>query len=860
MNMTQMIKASRNLVKYSALGLAAAAMFCVESARAATITNTFDLGSGMSIEQLSFTNWIAKGTLPLGSILRSVSVDAVLESTDNWNWADDLTIYIDPTPETPGGDGLLQIGGYYELGSPALRVAWSNGQTDPVSPVTDMKFAGVDFPDNIDLSTVGLFLANGYGEAGYYGVWSGTVTVEYYGPASIVSFGPGAVIDQGAKAIAWTVPFGSSMTLSPTYTLSTGTCDKDSGSAQDFSSPVTYTVVSPDNLITNDYTVTITVTPASKECDIQAFGPGAVIDQAARTIVWYVKAGADLATLAPTYTLSPFATCPQPNGGIPTPDFSAAPVTYIVHAQAGGTKQYTVTIDYSQLPIRSGLACWFDAGKGITEDENGVLSWNDQSGLEHHATRASGTVTLVPGDVNALPSVHLRGNQSYLDCTTVPFASIVKEQYVVVRSPNATWNGSGAFFGRMGTGNSGARYSSYNMDAGYTGFWQDHFPTAVSKNGVPVSSDALPGVGNPPRFNFDTILNWMIVKIVVDNDGVGNIADYPYYHIGRNDNLGTMDFDVAEIIGYDHTLSPEEEAKLGGFLANKYGLVTAYPDETPQAQIRSFGFPGALAATINEVEKTISFIAPSTANMTALAPVFTVSSNATCDHVSGTAYDFSSPVHYIVNNGTVTRDYTVTATSVVPSGIINMNIDYVTWPGLVGPAGGLGTTWNTSSTFSGSGLLDSTGFATGVGYTSSASIWGGPDQWNYPSLLMLLRGLRNFDISESNGQQLIITGLAVNKRYDLYIASANCSDQNSKGVWTTLNDTTTPGDHPCDNTGGINGDTWVEGNNYVAFKDVKPDGSGQIIVNGHSLDGYRLPLNGFQIVKLPPKGTVLILW
>jgi hypothetical protein len=41
----------------------------------------------------------------------------------------------------------------------------------------------------------------------------------------------------------------------------------------------------------------------------------------------------------------------------------------------------------------------------------------------------------------------------------------------------------------------------------------------------------------------------------------------------------------------------------------------------------------------------------------------------------------------------------------------------------------------------------------------------------------------------------------------------------------------------------------VRGNNYVLFKDVAPNSSGSITVNGKSLDGYRLPLNGFQLVQ-----------
>ena len=40
---------------------------------------------------------------------------------------------------------------------------------------------------------------------------------------------------------------------------------------------------------------------------------------------------------------------------------------------------------------------------------------------------------------------------------------------------------------------------------------------------------------------------------------------------------------MAEIIGYDSALSPEDEAKVGSYLAAKYKLTTAYP--APPAQI-----------------------------------------------------------------------------------------------------------------------------------------------------------------------------------------------------------------------------------------------------------------------------------
>jgi hypothetical protein len=227
--------------------------------------------------------------------------------------------------------------------------------------------------------------------------------------------------------------------------------------------------------------------------------------------------------------------------------------------------------------VTNGLACWYDASVGVTTNGSGVMqTWSDQSGLGHLASRISGSPTRAPNDVNGRPAVHLVGNNSIFDCAGAMFT---KEQYVVVRSPNATWNGSGSFLARKGTGNSGARASSYNLYSGYTGFWDDQLPTAVSKNGTAV----LSGQGTMPRggFQLGTITDYMILKITVNaNADAANLAQYPYYQIGRNDNLGSCDMYIAEIISYTNTLSSADEAKVGSYLADKYGLTTAYPTLT----------------------------------------------------------------------------------------------------------------------------------------------------------------------------------------------------------------------------------------------------------------------------------------
>jgi hypothetical protein len=78
---------------------------------------------------------------------------------------------------------------------------------------------------------------------------------------SISLFGsPGGI---GPSTITLHAPFGTSLAaLAPVYSLSPGaTCDKPSGSPQNFTSPVIYQVTSSDQLTTRSYTVTVTVLP-----------------------------------------------------------------------------------------------------------------------------------------------------------------------------------------------------------------------------------------------------------------------------------------------------------------------------------------------------------------------------------------------------------------------------------------------------------------------------------------------------------------------------------------------------------------------------------------------------------------------
>ncbi len=346
----------RVALTHSALALAVVLGIGISigSADALTTTATFNLGTPpantffTSAGSAGLMVWIPQGTLPAGSILRSVTATNLKVQIDGGDaWASELCVYLDPTPGTPGTDGLLTVGDSSDFGGNVSNTNWG-GAGQNLGPFTATRNAPANFPDTIDLNTVAVMFGCGYANNTGY---AGTITIEYdvTGQAVIAAFeisGNPGVIDQNAKTIAVTVPFGTDITsLTPTFTLSSGACDRDNGgpTPYDFTSPVVYTVT--DGAIVNAYTVTVSVTPASSAKDILTFGiPNYPAVISGNSITWNLPIGTDLATLAPDYTVSQFA------GGTPltgiAPDFATTnPQTYTITAEDSSTKLYSVTVN-----------------------------------------------------------------------------------------------------------------------------------------------------------------------------------------------------------------------------------------------------------------------------------------------------------------------------------------------------------------------------------------------------------------------------------------------------------------------------------------------------------------------------------
>jgi autotransporter-associated beta strand protein len=154
-----------------------------------TTTLVIDLGVGSQIPGAAFGTFGALNLpippLPAGSILRSVEVNAVLQNTDNANFASDLAVLFDPTPSTPGGDfSVVMTNGAIKFGAP-VQLGWpAAANSGPPTPLVSTKVAA-DWAaaGTIDLANTGIFLGNAYdndtNESVQGGTWSGTITVTY---------------------------------------------------------------------------------------------------------------------------------------------------------------------------------------------------------------------------------------------------------------------------------------------------------------------------------------------------------------------------------------------------------------------------------------------------------------------------------------------------------------------------------------------------------------------------------------------------------------------------------------------------------------------------------------------------------
>ena len=185
-------------------------------------------------------------------------------------------------------------------------------------------------------------------------------------------------INEPAKTIAVTVPFGTNVTqLVATFTTTGagvtigGAVQTSAATTNDFTVPVAYLVTAADNS-TATYTVTVTLAPnPAKAITAYAFvgftGFAGTINEAAKTIAVTVPFGTDVTNLVATFTTT--GTGVKVGSAVQTSTATAnnftVPVAYLVTAADGTTVSYTVTVALAPNPAKAITAYSFVGFPGV---------------------------------------------------------------------------------------------------------------------------------------------------------------------------------------------------------------------------------------------------------------------------------------------------------------------------------------------------------------------------------------------------------------------------------------------------------------------------------------------------------------
>ena len=133
-----------------------------------TVTFTNQTWTGFNFTDLSAAYGGFSGTLT------GVSVNATLNASTNFTYADDLCVYVDVAPLGTGG--LLQVGGFSNL-SATQRLSWANGgsSTPGTTVIDSVSVNPIVFGGSAGDAKI--WLGNGYGAAGTSGTWTGSITL-----------------------------------------------------------------------------------------------------------------------------------------------------------------------------------------------------------------------------------------------------------------------------------------------------------------------------------------------------------------------------------------------------------------------------------------------------------------------------------------------------------------------------------------------------------------------------------------------------------------------------------------------------------------------------------------------------------
>ncbi|MCF7731378.1 MAG: hypothetical protein K9N23_06815 [Akkermansiaceae bacterium] len=164
----------------------------------------------------------------------------------------------------------------------------------------------------------------------------------------------------------------------------------------------------------------------------------------------------------------------------------------------------------------------------------------------------------------------------------------------------------------------------------------------------------------------------------------------------------------------------------------------------------------------------------------------------------------------------------------------------------VAPVAYPGVVWSEGFGWNRTKLKNSEGKPTTVSFHVTTDV-GCAQDWRNNKLALLIGGWHH-----ANKTPLDISGLDKFNKYDLYLPSQDDYGRNKGGAFSISN-ISDAGTNTLISTGkNLNGTTWVEGEDYVVFRNIVPSEEGGIHIN------FTGTLNGFQLVRFDPRKPTTI--
>ncbi len=256
--------------------------------------------------------------------------------------------------------------------------------------------------------------------------------------------------------------------------------------------------------------------------------------------------------------------------------------------------------------LTTGLSAWFKADSGVSVDSsNNVTSWGDQTG-NYNVNQSDVTdgyaPTYVTNDLNRLPALRFNGGQFLASTAQVDNGWNSDITIITVGATTNPSTGSQQYSCYVGGGgNAGdSRGMGYNDSwSVINGYWQllntqyaDY--DGIGLNGInPIAFGAFALEATTLASDLQTVGFYRNGTPTAGGSvtGITNISGG--ITLGaRSGGIYGWQGDIAEVLVYDHQLSPQEMAQVSAYISGKYGL---YSSNAPWLQNYSLDQQAAIS-------------------------------------------------------------------------------------------------------------------------------------------------------------------------------------------------------------------------------------------------------------------------